>query len=99
MNVCLLMMLIMCGPKIRFIIHLIFLIWTILQCSELCDSILQENPHTPGVAALKLIADIFLKRNLEIVEFKNHLELIIALFCLPLCIVGQTAPIFPIFYS
>ena len=40
MNSCLLFMMLMCGYQVRFFFNLIFLNWTILQASELGDSVL-----------------------------------------------------------
>ena len=43
--------------------------------------------------------DVGVERKVEIIQYKNHLELFICVSCIPMCLMGYCAPIFPLFYT
>jgi hypothetical protein len=64
----------------------------------LAEEQLESDPNTIGLASLKSTIDWIVLSKVEIVFYKSYLELIIAIFCVPLCLGGYVAILFPILY-
>jgi hypothetical protein len=98
MNIFLMVFLLPSGFFMRFIIWISLSIWAVLHVTMLAEEQLESDPNTIGLASLKSTIDWIVLSKVEIVFYKSYLELIIAIFCVPLCLGGYVAILFPILY-
>ena len=82
----------------RFIIYVSLSIWATLHVTMLAEAQLESDPNTIGLGSLASTIDWIVLSKVEIVFYKSYIELLIAIACVPACLLGYVAILFPILY-
>lgn len=59
---------------------------------------MESNPNTIGLGSLSSTIDWIVLSKVEIVFYKSYIETLIAICCVPMCLTGYVAILFPILY-
>ena len=98
MNLGLILMMPFSGQIIRCLLLGCLASWALLECCHWGAQVLLKDPNTIGIALLKIPIEIGILYRVEVVQFKNHIEVFVGLISVLLVFAGRCAPIFPVFY-
>ncbi len=98
MNLCLIILMVFSGPIIRLVLLGCLAMWAFVECCQWGSQILSLNPNATGVVLLQPVIKLGNLYRVEIIQWKNHIELFVGFLSMFMVLTSRCAPIFPVFY-